>query len=58
MKIDAFNSKPLTEAVKDLVMVSAVTHTDDNGNVMSVEIKYKPKEALPENLPKPPQTWR
>lgn len=43
MRLSEFVTKPLGEAIVDLNLVDVKIHTDSNGNVAAVELKYEPK---------------
>lgn len=45
MKLKDFTKKPLAEALEDLELTDYKVHTDNDGNVCSVELKYVDKEV-------------
>lgn len=51
MKLNEVYSKPLKEVIEKMDLSDMKVHTDDNGNVKSIELKYTPAE-----LDKPIQT--
>ncbi|MCM1269382.1 MAG: hypothetical protein NC247_01985 [Ruminococcus flavefaciens] len=47
MKLNDVYSKPMEQVIKeDCDVVDQKIHTDNNGNVMAIEIKYRPKDAM------------
>lgn len=40
MKLSEFVEKPLSEALKDMELVDSKIHTNDDGVVCTVELKY------------------
>lgn len=47
MKMNDVYSKPMEQIIKeDCDVVEQKIHTDNNGNVMAIEIKYRPKDAM------------
>lgn len=54
MKLSTFLEKPISEAVKDLNLVDTKIHTDEEGNVCAIEMKYRPQpEPVPTSGSKP-----
>lgn len=58
MTLSDFMQKPLSEAVADMELVESKFHTDDNGQLQAVELKYRPKDFTPAATPTPKQNWR
>lgn len=48
MKLCDVYGKPLREVIEELELSDMKIHTDDNGNVKTVELKYTEKEKEPE----------
>ena len=47
MKLNDVYSRPLKEVLEqDCDVVEQKIHTDENGEVQAIEVKYKPKEKL------------
>lgn len=47
MKMNDVYSKPMKEVLEnDCDVVEQKIHTDNNGNVMAIEVKYRPKDAM------------
>lgn len=47
MKMNDVYSKPMKEVLEnDCDVVEQKTHTDNDGNVMAIEVKYRPKDAM------------
>lgn len=47
MKMNDVNSKPMKEVLEnDCDVVEQKIHTDNNGNVMAIEVKYRPKDVV------------
>lgn len=56
MTVAEFMSTPLSEALTKLNMVDCKVHTDDNGEVKAVEIKYRVKLDV-KSIRKDPNPW-
>lgn len=41
MKLNELYNKPIKEVIEELEFTDMKVHTDDNGNVRSVELKYE-----------------
>lgn len=55
MKLNNIYSKSMKEVLEqDCEVVDQKIHTDDNGVVQSIEIKYKPKDYEEPNVPTGP----
>lgn len=54
MKLNEVYSKPLKEVVEELELSKAEIHTDDNGNVKAIGLKYTEKAAEQTKAPKSP----
>ena len=50
MKLTEIYNKPLKEILEECDIVNQQFHTDDNGNVKAIEIKYKPKDKCGPNV--------
>ena len=48
MKLNEVYSKPLKEVIEMLELSDMKVHTDDDGNVKAIELKYTEKKAEPE----------
>ena len=47
MKLNDVYSRPLKEVLeKDCEVVDQKIHTDENGEIQAIEVKYKPKEKF------------
>lgn len=44
MKLNEVYTKPLKEVLESMDMVDMKIHTDDEGNIQVVELKYRVKE--------------
>lgn len=44
MKLTEIYNKPLKEILEECDIVNQQFHTDDDGNVKAIELKYKPKD--------------
>ena len=44
MKLTEIYNKPLKEILEECDIISQQFHTDDDGNIKAIEMKYKPKE--------------
>ena len=55
VKLSEFVTKPLGEAIAELNLVDAKIHTDNEGNVEAVELKYEPEH---ENKAEPRKVGR
>lgn len=53
MKLGEFMQKPLSEALAEMNLIDSKVHTDAEGNVQAVELKYRPTDVVPENKPTP-----
>lgn len=50
MKMNDVYSKPMKEVLEnDCDIVEQKTHTDNDGNVIAIEVKYRPKDAMGKN---------
>ena len=50
MKMNDVYSKPMKEVLEnDCDVVEQKTHTDNDGNVIAIEVKYRPKDAMGKN---------
>lgn len=58
MTVQEFLNKPLAEAIQDMNLVNAKVHNDEAGNIKSVELKYVPKDVVPDKTQTPKQNWR
>ena len=56
MTLGEFTEKPLNEALADMKLIENKIHTDEEGNVQAVELKYRPKDAPPAGTCK--KDWR
>lgn len=54
MKLNEVYSKPLKEVIEELELSKAEIHTDDDGNVKAIELRYTEKAAEPPKAPKSP----
>lgn len=54
MKLSEVYSKPLKEVIEELELSKAEIHTDDDGNVKVIELKYTEKAAEQTKVPKSP----
>lgn len=48
MKLNEVYIKPLKEVIEDMELSDMDVHSDDNGNVKSIELKYTEKHPEPE----------
>ncbi len=44
MKLNEVYTKPLKEVIEQLNLTDMKVHTDNNGEVKSIELKYEPSE--------------
>lgn len=44
MTLNELHAKPLSESMAEMDMVNFKVHTDDKGAVVSIEVKYAPKD--------------
>lgn len=54
MKLNEVYSKPLKEVIDKLELSKVEIHTDDDGNVKAIELKYTEKAAEPPKIPNSP----
>lgn len=45
MKLTDTYSRSMKEIIEDCDIVNQKIHTDDDGNIEAIEIKYKPKDT-------------
>lgn len=45
MTLNELHTKPLSESIAEMDMVSFKVHTDDKGVVIAIEVKYAPKDS-------------
>ena len=57
MNLGEFMQKPLSEAIAEMELVDSKVHTNDAGQVQAVELKYRPKDVVPEQKPTPRKGW-
>lgn len=57
MKLCDVYSKPLKEVIEKLELSNMEIHSDDDGNVRAIELKYTEKKKEPEKKTKDP-LWR
>lgn len=55
MKLNDIYSKPLREVIETLNLSEMKVHTDDDGNIKAVELKYTEKE--PESKKETNHPW-
>ncbi len=48
MKLNEVYSKPIKEVIEALELSDMKVHTDDNGNVKAIELKYTEKQPEPD----------
>lgn len=53
MKLNEVYAKPLKEVIEALELSDLKVHTDDSGNVKSVELKYTEKGPEPKKATEP-----
>lgn len=53
MKAGELHTKPLQEALQEMELVDIKIHTDDSGEVKSVELKYGAKQTPAETKTNP-----
>lgn len=47
MKMNDVYTKPMKQLLEeDCDVIEQKVHTDNNGNVMAIEVKYRPKDAV------------
>lgn len=49
MKLDEVYSKPLKEVIEELELSNIEIHTDNDGTIKEIELKYTEKESKPES---------
>lgn len=54
MKLSEFMAQPLSEALSKLDMTDIKVHTNDDGEVKSIELKYEDRVVKP-SIPSGPQ---
>lgn len=50
MKLGEIYEKPLKEVLKNFDLVKENIHTNDKGEIQSIELKYIPKDASTESV--------
>lgn len=53
MKLNEVYSKPIKEVVETMELSDMKVHTDDNGNVKTIELKYAEKQPEPQTKSHP-----
>lgn len=53
MKAGELQSKPLQEVLQEMELIDIKIHTDDCGEVKTVELKYGEKQTQPETKTNP-----
>jgi hypothetical protein len=54
MKLGEIYEKPLKEILESFDLVKENIHTNDNGDIQSIELKYAPKGTSTTSLDSPP----
>lgn len=54
MKLGEVYEKPLKEILEDFELVKENIHTNDNGDIQSIELKYVPKGISTGSIDLPP----
>lgn len=49
MTLGEFTCKSMDESLKDMELVECKPHTNDNGEIQSVELKYVPRDIIQAN---------
>lgn len=58
MKLNDVYSRPLKEVLeKDCEVVDQKIHTDENGEIQAIEVKYKPKKSSDVKEEAKPAGW-
>lgn len=51
MKMNDLIDKPLTETLSNMDLVDFKVHSDENGTIRSIEMKYVPKDSADIQVP-------
>lgn len=51
MKLNDVYTKPLKDVVEELNLTDMKVHTDDDGEVRSIELKYEPNNRFTKRAP-------
>ena len=51
MKLNDVYTKPLKDVVEELNLTDMKVHTDDDGEVRSIELKYEPNNCFTKGAP-------
>lgn len=52
MTLTEMYNKPMKEVLQECRVVEQKVHTDDNGTIKAIEVKYVPEASIPEPIPK------
>lgn len=48
MKLVETHAKPMKDILNECDVIDQKIHTDEDGNIKSIEVKYRPKDAVKE----------